>query len=211
MTQFENAETAIAKDVKEVFEEIRQEIHSNYFASGEHDLTYVRQAVDEYLPTTIVNRNLLLVDTLLNYLTKDARKILENADSKVVNTFYEWDHQQAEKLKAEFKSTILPKVSLSSDLRVKYGTIAGIGGAGGTFVIADKLLLLNMGVAVLGAAVVGFLMYKLVYQKSTSAATRQTEDDINQWLQEEQKNTLRRLQDVIEKYKQRGKAQFVAW
>ncbi|GEM_PF-4042823 len=228
MNPFENTEKAISQDVKEVFEEIRQEIHSNYFVSGKHDLTYIREAVCKYLPTTIINKNLLLVDTILNYLTKDARKTLENADSKVINEFFEWNQRWTEDFKNQFKNASAPvEVTLSLDARTKYWTLAGAGGAGigataviareliGKFavegIVAEKALLsawlLPMGLTVLVAGGVGYLAYKLTYQVSTPTATEQTEKEIKEYLQREEKETLNRLLEVIERYKQDFKIQ----
>ncbi len=202
MNPFENAEKAITNDVKEVFKEIKQEIHNNYFASGEHELIYIQQAISKYLPTTLTNKNLLLLDTLFNYLTQDARKPLENTESSVVNAFYDWDRQQKEKLKAEFQNKTPAEISLSADPRNKYGAIAGVAGAAGAFFFVERLLSLNTVISALSSAVAGFLAYKLAHKSSTPTALKQVENDINQWLQEEQANTLRNILDVIEKYKQ---------
>jgi len=222
MNPFENTEKAISQDVKEVFEEIWQEIHSNYFVSGKHDLTYIREAVCKYLPTTIINKNLLLFDTVVNYLTKDARNALENKDSKIINEFFERNRQWTENFKNQFKSASLPtEITLSLDARTKYGAFASAGGAGigATAVIARELLgkvaiegivaekvllawLVPAGLTVLIAGGVGYLAYKWAYRVSTPTATEETKEDIRKYLQQEEKETLNRLLDVVEKYKQ---------
>lgn len=186
----------IEKDVNEVFEEIRQDIQKNYFVSGKHDLSYIRQALVEHLPKIIINKNLLLIDTLSNYLTKYVLESIGNVEDKIVNSFYQWNRKQIELLKSDFKINISSKeISLPYDLS-KLGIIAGIGGVGGAFAI----LPLSTGLAAPLAAGIGFATYKIFKKQYSQIAIKQVEKDITKWIQEEKKDALRRLQHAIDIY-----------
>ena len=209
---FYNTKQNIETDVKEVFEEIQQEIYSNYFTPSNLELSYIRDSLRQHLPTTIVNKNLLLMDTVLNYLTEEARKALENQESKVINTFYDKNQQWAEQLKNALKNALQNKtgvVTLSPDLRVKQGIIggsvgAGIGFAGGTLlgktVLELESLFAFLSSTTLLAAFVGIFAYKIAYQQATPNATEQVKEDSKKFLKQAEKNTSSALENVIENY-----------
>ena len=204
---FENTETAIKKDVSEVFEEIRQELGNTYFTSDKFDLSYIREAIVKRLETTLVNKSLLLADTVLIYLAKDARQALGDTDSKVINQFHEWNRQRAEKLKNEFKNRPQPEtVTLPTDTRMISGGI----GAATAVVLLPAISLLPMGSVLtvpisLGA---GYLAYKATYHVSSSWAIEQLKEKTRDYLQQVEQAVSDRLLKVVEEYKQSFK-QFI--
>jgi len=208
---FENTETSIKKDVREVFEEIWQELNDNYFTAGKLELSYIRETIGKRLVTTLVNKNLLLMDTVLNYLAKDARETLGNTDSKVINQFYEWNQQQAEKFKSDFKSELQQHetVTLPTDVRVFCG---GAGVAAAVISLPTIGLLLPMGriLTVPISLAIGLLTYKTASHVSSSWATKQLEEKMKGYLQLVEKVTLDELLKVVEEYKQGFNGSFSA-
>ena len=216
--RFENTETTIKKDVREVFEEIWQELNSTYFTSDKFDLSYIRETIVKRLETSLINKNLLLVDTVLIYLAKDARQALGDTDSKVINQFHEWNRQQAEKLKNEFKNELQPRtVTLPTDTRIissAVGAGTGATGAIGTMLVSRAIALapevggvatlspLLLPIGFLLSAVAGYLVYKATYRVSSSWAIEQLKKEIEGNLQLVEKMTTDRLLKIVEEYKQ---------
>lgn len=214
---FKNAEILIKKDIQEVFEEIWQELDNTYFTSNNFELSYIQETIGKRLMDTFINKNLLLVDTVLNYLTQDARKSLDNTDAKTVNQFYDWNRQQVEKLKDNFKTELQPKtIKFPKDNQLLSGAVGvGTGATGtiGTVIMASRTvgagvvatslpitILLPMGFLL--SALAGYAAYKTTYRISLPWAIEQSKLAIKDNLKLVEEASLDRLLKVIKEYEQ---------
>ena len=200
MQQFEHTETAIAQDVNEVFTTIRDEIRSDYLSSSNHDLTYIRNALCQHIPKIVENKNALLFDTVLNYLTDDALKVLDKADNETINVFYEQNRRFRETLKTEFQRAFQTGiVTLSPDLRTVYAAGAGVIGGGLVGLLSRAVLDVWAQLAL--AAISGVLAFKVTYQKARPIAMNKIEEDVTEYLRQLRTTTLHGLQEIIAVYK----------
>lgn len=193
----------IFKDIDDVFTSIKKEIYDSHLSSG-NDISYIKNSVCKYVPELIINKNLLLLDTLLNYLTKDARETLESVNNKVINEFYEQNQHLLERLKKEFQNTLrsnIESVNLSPDRRVLYSAGSGALSAGVIGVVGRMALHLSPIVTgfamVLASSLTGFA----TYTKTTSMSMAQLEKDVNKYLNESQNLTLQGVNSIISEYK----------
>jgi hypothetical protein len=200
MSQFERTKTEIDKDVKQVFEEIKGEVHSNYFLSKSDDLARTQNLVRKYVPRMVADRNSLLIDTVLNYLTEDARKMLTRAESHVVNNFYEENRRWKKMLTNEFQHIMYEdRVTLSPDPRITYSagtgfTVFVLSGLLGKAVLSVEPLTLPL------AILFGVGAFALTYKQTTSLAMGKTEEDVAEYLKQARNRTIQAIQKVIEMY-----------
>ncbi len=202
MKQFEVTKTTINKDVNNVFSEIMEEVKNNYFSASNSDLTRIKDNLSRNLPRTIGSKSLLLLDTVLNYLSDDAVKILGKADNKTINEFYENHQKWMENLKTEFRGEMLNNnsINLSLDARVMYAGSSGVI-AGGLAGLVAKTIWLGWIPFIIAATAVGTLASGVVYQQSSTLALNKIEEDIEQYISESKTITLQKLEKVIESYK----------
>lgn len=200
MSQFERTRVEIDKDINQVFKEIKSEVHSNYFLSKNGDLARTQNLVRKYVPSMVADKNSLLVDTVLNYLTEDARQVLTGAESHVFNDFYEKNRRWKKMLTDKFQEDVMDKdgVTLSHDPRITYSAGAGftvfvLSGLLSKAVLIEPLTLPLSLLCGLGASA-------LTYKQTTPLAMDKTEEDLAEYLKQARNRTIQAVQKVIEMY-----------
>jgi len=200
MSQFERTRIEIDKDVEQIFEEIKSEVRSNYFLLKNGDLARTQNLVRKYVPRMVADRNLLLIDTVLNYLTEDARKVLTGAESHVINDFYEENRRWKKMLTGEFQGIMYEdRVTLSPDPRITYS--AGTGFT--VFVLSgllSKTVLSLEPLTLLLALLFGVGASALTYKKTTPFVMDKTEKDVAEYLKQARNRTIQAMQKVIKMY-----------
>jgi hypothetical protein len=202
MSQFERARIEIFKDVEQSFEEIKSEVRNNYFSSKNGDLSRTQNLVLKYVPRMVTDRNSLLVDTVLNYLTEDARKVLLGAESHVFNNFYEENRRWKKTLANKFKDFLIEGgVTFSPDPRITYSAGTGLT----VFVLSGLLSKAVLSLGSLGlplALLIGVGASALTYEQTMPLAVDKTEGDVNQYLTKERDRTIQAMQKVIKMYEE---------
>jgi cobalamin biosynthesis Co2+ chelatase CbiK len=200
MSQFERTRIEISKDIQQVFEGVKSEVHSNYFLSKNSDLARTQSLVRKYVPGVVADKNSLLVDTVLNYLTEDARKVLTGAENHVFNDFYEENRRWKKMLTSDFQDSIHEdRIMLSPDPRVTYSAGTGfavfvLSGLLSKAVLSFELLTLPL------ALLLGAGASALTYKQTTPLAMDKTEEDVAQYLKQEESRTIQAIQKVIKMY-----------
>jgi hypothetical protein len=200
MNQFERTRDEIYKDINQVFKEIKSEVHSNYFLSKNGDLARTQNLVCKYVPSMVADKNSLLVDTVLNYLTEDARQVLTGAESHVFNDFYEKNRRWKTMLTDKFQEDVKDEdgVTLSRDPRITYSagtgfTVFVLSGLLSKAVLIEPLTLPLSLLCGLGASA-------LTYKLTTPLAMDKTEEDLAEYLKQARNRTIQAVQKVIEMY-----------
>lgn len=200
MSQFERTRVEISKDVEQIFEEIKSEVHSNYFLSKNSDLVRTQNLIRKYVPRMVTDRNSLLVDTVLNYLTEDARKVLTGAESRLINDFYEENQSWKKMLTSEFQNVMYEdKVTFSPDPRITYSA-----GTGFTVFVLSGLLskaVLSVDPLTLPLSLLlGVGASALTYKQTTPLVMDKTEEDVAEYLKQARNRTIQAMQKVIKMY-----------
>lgn len=196
---FGYTEENLAKDVREVFESIQSELQDNYMR-GANDVEHMKNALFKHAPDLVFNKNLLLLDTVLNYLTKDARKILEKEDHDVINEFYECNQEWLEKLKLKFQETLNKKdISFSADPRLVYGGTAGTVG----FVVGKVMggMLFSSVISWMVALTLATGSFIGIYHKTTPIVLDKVQQELGEYLSQAHRLALKRLNGIITDYK----------
>ena len=173
------AAARITADTREEFDELRKGL-SRHFES-DTDVDQERRLLVEHVPTMVVARTQLLLDTLLNYLMEDALAALADAPTAIKNEFYDLDLRS--RVKQSF--TLEPEpLELSSDPRV----IAGGLTAGGTFVAGGLMTLLFLSGLIArlagGAAtlVVSAIAFRIAHSATTGTALQRLRNDVDAYV-----------------------------
>lgn len=201
MSQFKRARDEIDKDIKQVFKEIKSEVHSNYFQSKNGDLARTQNLVYKYVPRMVANKNSLLLDTVLNYLTEDARTMLTGAESHVINDFYENDRRWKKKLTDKFQEDVMDEdgVALSLDPRITYSAGTGLI----VFVLSgflSKAVLSLQPLTLPLALLCGVGASTLTYKQTTPLAMDKIEEDVAEYLKQARNRTIQTIQELIGMY-----------
>jgi hypothetical protein len=205
MILFKKARDTIYKDVDTAFEEIKNEVSRDYLNSNSVDMERIQNAIRNYVPSKVSSKNLLLLDTVFNYLNEDAINFLSEADNQVANDFYEQNQYWMERLKSDFQDNILEQdVPLSFDPRIGYSTGASISLASVLFVL--KMLFrveffLLSAIITLVSLGAGFA----TYQNTAYLAVEVTEKDLDKYLQQALSTTKKELEKIILMYEEKFK------
>ena len=170
------AMSAIKEHIGEEFKKLRMELGD--YIDPNADVGDVRQMLTEDAPISVVARANLLLDTLLNYLMKDAIEALADASPAIKNEFYDLDLRQQVK-KAFIIELGSPKISF--DPRVLVGSVAAgvlaMAGILATALLPWGLLGRIVGsLATVGASAVAFKRGFGCKPAATWARERLTED-----------------------------------
>ncbi|WP_185267482.1 hypothetical protein [Halopseudomonas xiamenensis] len=190
----------IRADISEEFSSIKNSLQTHlhpYF-----HITQTKQFLRKQVPNRIVYKSEVLLDTLLNYLMKDAREKIEIADIELQNAFFdmdfrkrihEWTRQMQNKLVLEPEI-----VQYSTDPRWKQGLIAG----GVTF-IAGTAITAGLAPSIVGPIVSGMatiilaaLAFKLAYDKASPNAREAIKEDIDRYLESSREQVFAWLEKV---------------
>ena len=167
------------------------------------DVPQTKQFLKTHIPKEIVNKSVILLDTLLNYLMEDARERIKVADLKIQNAFYDADfrkrvHEWVSRL--ESKLVLEPDmVKFTADQRLKQSLIA----SGVTF--AATGIILSFASDVIQAMVSGIITillsaaaFKLTFDKETHKARETIKRDIDQYIKTSEKQIIEWLEKVSE-------------
>ena len=150
------ATARIVADTREEFAELREKL--SFYIEPNADVNQVRRLLVEHAPTMVAAKTQLLLDTLLNYLMKDATEALTDAPTTVKNEFYNLDLRSCVK-----KSFTMEPESLefSFDPRVIVGGVVAsatvaTGGLITALFLSELISRIVGGVATLVASAVAF-------------------------------------------------------
>lgn len=190
----------IKTDVSEEFLSIKESLQI-YLMPG-FGVSQTKQFLQTHVPKEVVYKSEILLDTLLNYLMKDARDKIETADTELKNAFldmdlrkriHEWTRQLQNKLALEPDI-----VKYSTDPRLKSGLIASgvtfLAGAGISTAIASGIVgSILSGIATIILTAVAF---KIAYNKASPNARVALKADIDQYLASSQEQVFAWLETV---------------
>lgn len=190
----------INTDVSEEFRSIKESLQI-YFKSG-FDVSQTKQFLQAHVPKEIIYKTEILLDTLLNYLMKDALDKIKAADTELQNVFFDMDfrkriHEWTKQLQNDF--ALEPDiVKYSTDPRLKSGLIAsGVTFLAGTGITAALIP------SVVGAIISGIVTimltavaFKTAHDKASPEAREALKADIDQYLASSQEQVFAWLETV---------------
>lgn len=176
----------IKTDVSEEFLSIKESLQI-YFKPG-FDVSQTKQFLQTHVPKEVTYKSEILLDTLLNYLMKDARDKIETADIGLQNAFFDMDfrkriHEWTKQLQNNL--ALEPNiVKYSADPRLKQGLIASgitfLAGAGISTAVASGLVgSILSGIATI---ILTAMVFKIAYNKASPKAREALKADIDQYL-----------------------------
>jgi len=205
----------IKLDVTDEFSNLKESLQTHL--SGDFNVSETKRFLQTHVPKEIVYKSEVLLDTLLNYLMEDARKKIESGDVKLQNAFFDAGfrtriHEWATQL--ENKLSLEPEVvKYASDPRLTQGLIASVITVGtgiviivvGTgIIVASAPTITIAGTIVAGIVIVTALLsaflFKLAFDKASPKARGLIKKDIDQYLEEAQKQVLAWLSNVEKRF-----------
>lgn len=213
----------INKDIKDEFANLKEALQIHL--KPDFDVSQAKNFLQTHIPKEVIYKAEILLDTLLNYLMKDARERIQTADATLQNAFFDADfrkrvHEWAKQL--ENRLALEPDiVKYTFDPRLKQGLLLGgtsfIAGSLATGMIASKAKTISMATGgaivswnpyvVAGAIVVGIvtilvsaLAFKIAYDKASPKARDIVKRDIDQFLETSQKQVTQWLEKVKESF-----------
>ena len=185
----------ITADTCEEFEELREDLNRHLEADA--DVDQERRQLVDHVPTMVVAKTHLLLDTLLNYLMEDAIAALADAPTSVINEFYGLDLRS--RVKESF-SLEPESLEFSFDPRVTAGGIAAgatavAGGLMTALLLSGLIPRLVGGVATLVASAVAF---RIAHTSTTGTALRRLRDDVDAYVTQSEQQVAAWLANVEE-------------
>lgn len=194
----------IIQDVNEEFASLKDGLQI-YLKPG-FDVSHTKQFLQTHVPKEVIYKSKILLDTLVNYLMKDARSKIENTDVTFQNAFYdadfrkriqEWTKQLGNKLELD------PELmNYTSDPRLKQGLIAS-----GTIFVVGSGVTLTLIPSVVGTIVSGLVTillaaytFKFAYDKAAPKARELVIKDIDEYLERSKKQVIEWLGKVEEAF-----------
>lgn len=169
----------IAENIRHEFHGIRDDVERHF--EPDVAIEHTRELLSQHVPALVVGRSEILLDSLLNYLMKDAAESLADAPTPVKNEFYE--QELRERIKDTY--TLEPiTLKFSFDPRVVAGGIA----AGGTLVAGGLIVSLVLSslvsriVAGLAALVASAVAFRIAHSAGTGLARKALHADISTYL-----------------------------
>lgn len=197
----------ILNDSKEEFAKLRESITAS-FLSGDYDIDTTKEALRQVLPNEVMQKVILLLDTLLNYLMDEAIELLKDADLEIRNAFFrarinekiqQWAKETTNKLLNETST-----IDLGKDIRLRNGLIAGgvtfLSVATLTKVVFTPSSTTNVIVAVIITIASTFVNYKFAYNKSSDKVRKNIEQAVKEHLNKCEKLTNELLESVIKAF-----------
>ena len=188
-----NAVKQIATNVQDEFASLFKEIQPHL--RPEVDVSHARALLSEHVPTLVVCRAQLILDTLLNYLMTDAIDTLSSAPTSVKQSFYELNLRSHLKIAHVVQPQTL---QFSTDPRIIGGSVA----AGGMLIAGGLIVsLLLSGVTVriitgLASIVASAIAFRLAHAACTNSARSAVESDISKFLAQSESQILEWLATV---------------
>lgn len=207
MNEFNETKFNINKDIDQVFQKVCREFEQNYTSIvdisnniSDHNLEHLRSQIKKDIPSKIKYKKILILDTVLNYLTEDARQILEGSENKIINDFYDQNQYWIEKIKNNFEHSRLENsLSLSPDSSLIYGISSWaatvfIGVIIGSFMLKRRFFILLISV------MIGYAVADITYKKTIPIATQKIDEDVKRYIQQSQAQTKQELDQIINAY-----------
>ena len=166
----------ITADIREEFVELRE--HLSRHLESDTDVDQERRLLVEHVPTMVVARTQLLLDTLLNYLMEDAIAALADAPTAIKNEFYDLDLRS--RVKQSF--TLEPEsLEFSHDPRVIAGGVAASAAAAAGGLIT-ALLLSGLIPRILGGVttlVASAVAFRIAHTATTGIALQRLRNEVD--------------------------------
>ena len=173
------AVTRIAADVREEFAELRERL--SHHLGPDSNVDQARLMLADHVPTMVVAKTQILLDTLLNYLIEDAMEALTDAPTAVKNAFYDLD------LRARIKESFSlepESLQFSFDPRIIAGGVAAsaTAAAGG---LITALLLSGLISRILGGVatlIASALAFRMAHTATTGTARQRLLDNVDDYV-----------------------------
>ena len=187
------AVTRIAADVREEFAELRERL--SHHLGPDSNVDQARLMLADHVPTMIVAKTQILLDTLLNYLIEDAMEALTDAPTAVKNAFHDLD------LRARIKESFSlepESLQFSFDPRIIAGGVAAsvTAAAGG---LMTALLLSGLISRILGGVVTliaSALTFRIAHTATTSTALKRLRNEVNDYVTQSEQQVSSWLANV---------------
>lgn len=172
---------SILLDIREEFSAIQKDVacHTDSGTSVEH----ARKLLAQHVPSQVLNRSMLLLDTLLGYMIDEAKAKLSNASYDTKSHFFDLDLRSKIKHSVRLEPDTL---TFSIDRRL----VCGAFGAGGVLLVGGSATVFSAPTIIppfflgLGTLVVGAVAFKLMYssQSASNYSMRAIKDDVERYL-----------------------------
>jgi hypothetical protein len=175
----------IAENVREEFELLRGDLER--YLRPDSEVDHARHLLAGHVPTMVVGRAHLLLDTLLGYLMEDAIQALRDAPVKTKNGFFALELRSS--IKESFKLEADTLV-FSTDPRIVFGAAAA-GGTAATSAAVMALLLTSLVSRVAGGVatlVASALAFRTGYAAASGLAHRRLADDVYEYVEQSEKH-----------------------
>ena len=187
------ASARIKTDVRGEFEGLRADLGRHLELDS--DVDHTRRLLTDHVPTMVVGRAKLLLDTLLSYLMEDATEALAGAPTAVKNDFY--DLELRTRVKDSF--SLEPEtLQFSFDPRVIAGGVAAGGTASAGGMVMALLLngALSRIVAGLVTLVASTLAFRMAHGAATGTARQRLNDDVHDYVERSERHVSSWLASV---------------
>lgn len=183
----------IKADLRREFDGLRADLGRHLVIDSADDHT--RRLLTDHVPTMVVGRANLLLDTLLSYLMEDATEALAGVPTAVKNEFYDLE------LRARVKDSfsLEPEtLQFSFDPRVIAGGVAagGMALAGGmvmALLLSGPLFRIVAGLVTLAASTLAF---RMAHRAATGTACQRLHDDVREYVEKSERNVSSWLASV---------------
>lgn len=191
----------IRTDISEEFSKLNKELLQIYLKPG-FDVTQTKLFLQTHVPKEVIYKSEVLLDTLINYLMKDAREKIKDADTELQNAFFDMEfrkrtHERAKQL--QNRLTLEPSnVEYSTDPRLKKGLIASgvifLAGTGiTTAFFSDIVGSIASGIVTI---ILSAIVFKFSFNKAMPNAKEAVKADIDQYLASSQEQVFTWLEKV---------------
>ncbi|RMF57811.1 MAG: hypothetical protein D6748_10330 [Calditrichaeota bacterium] len=215
-----------------VYEQIRQQVWDELakvrkrlemYLEPNGNIKRQRKFITEYMTTEICHKIEIVLDSLINSLMKEAQKIIDKAEVKLQNKFYQANfRRQIRDLALGMDKRLKPEdvhIKYSPDPRVKQGiqkgivpftlgtVITGAMGikakvvetvAGKTIVSFNPYLMAGAIAVGVGTIAISGFIFKKAYDEATPVAFEQMLEDLDRYLESTQRQIEEWLKLVIE-------------
>jgi len=192
----------IKRDIEQEFSELRTSISNglqDYF-----DINTQKDFLKNHIPTEIIVKSEILLDTLLNYLMETAIKELDKLDVEIQNDFFNQDFRN--KVREWVKQTenqlelTTQEVEFSTDPRWRQGAING----GTAFIVGTAITVFVFDpTKVIWAIVTGLLtiissayLFKKGYEKAEPKARSIIKSDVEKFINDAEQQVTEWLKTV---------------
>lgn len=194
----------IKTDVFEEFLSIKESLQ--IYLKPDFDVSQTKRFLQTYVPKEVIYKSETLLDTLMNYLMKDAREKIKSADIELQNTFFDMDFRKRIR---EWAKQLQNNLALEPDI-VKYSTDpclkSGLIVSGITFLSGTGITTAVVS-GIIGSILSGIttiiltaMAFKIAYNKASPRAREVMGADIDQYLASSQEQVFAWLKTVADAF-----------